>query len=239
MPHLATYVGLADHSERTLADSFRAIAEGHAQTVDVFHTCHTLAGFSDDHRRQLGPVVARYGEESAGHEVEEPERLHATGLARARAGEIGLLRDLQDLHVLATLVQTTWTVIAQGAQGLRDHQLLEVATAASRGTARQLAWLNTRMKAAAPQALIVSPPQQMPGAAARDSPEPRSGDDLVETLRRWEDFGAVWRVLQRDASQVTIGLFRCDAGEEVGRLVSGAPELMSFLERRGPDGPAA
>jgi len=24
MPHLSTYVGLADHSEKTLADSFRA-----------------------------------------------------------------------------------------------------------------------------------------------------------------------------------------------------------------------
>ena len=26
MPHLSTYVGLADHSEQTLADSFRAVA---------------------------------------------------------------------------------------------------------------------------------------------------------------------------------------------------------------------
>jgi hypothetical protein len=59
--------------------------------------------------------------------------------------------------VLATLVQTTWTVIVQGAQGLRDRELLEIAQAANAETSRQLTWLNTRMKEAAPQALIVAP----------------------------------------------------------------------------------
>jgi hypothetical protein len=68
-----------------------------------------------------------------------------------------LLRDLQDLHLLATLVQTTWTVLAQGAEGLRDHELLQVATHSNTETSRQLSWLVTRMKAAAPQALIVAP----------------------------------------------------------------------------------
>jgi hypothetical protein len=153
MPHLSTYVGLADHSEQILAESFRSIADGHANVADVFHTCHQLADWSDQHRQRLAPIVERYGED----DVEEPERLHADGLGQARDGEIGLLRDLQDLHVLASLVQTTWTVIAQGAQGLRDRELLEVATAANSQTSRQLSWLNTRMKVAAPQALIVAP----------------------------------------------------------------------------------
>jgi hypothetical protein len=153
MPHLTTYVGLADHSEKTLADSFHAVAEGHAHVTDVFHTCQMLAGWSDDNRKALAPIVERYGEA----DVDEPERLHAAGLAEAREGEIGLLRDLQDLHVLASLVQTTWTVIAQGAQGLRDRELLDVAQHANSQTSRQLRWLDTRMKSAAPQALIVAP----------------------------------------------------------------------------------
>jgi hypothetical protein len=152
MPHLSLYVGLADRSEETLADSFRAVAEGHAAEADVFHTCHLLAQWSDRHREQLAPVVERYGEDRS---VKEPERLHATGLAEVRSGPVGLLRDLQDLHVLASLVQTTWTVVAQGAQGLRDRDLFQVATSSNRETSRQLSWLNTRMKAAAPQALIV------------------------------------------------------------------------------------
>ena len=154
MPHLSTYLGLADHSEQTLAEAFRAVAEGHAAEADVFHTCHLLAGWSDGHRERLAPVVERYGED----DVEEPERLHGDGLAGVRSGAVGLLRDLQDLHVLASLVQTTWTVVAQGAQGVRDRELLSIATDANAETSRQLSWLNTRMKAAAPQALIVDPP---------------------------------------------------------------------------------
>jgi hypothetical protein len=154
MPHLSTYVGLADHAEATLAESLRAVADAHARVADVHHLGHTLARMSDQHRERLAPVVARYGEQD---DVEEPERLRHSGLAEAREGEIGLLRDLQDLHVLATLVQTTWTVIAQGAQGLRDQELLDIAESCNAETSRQLSWLNTRLKVTAPQALIVAP----------------------------------------------------------------------------------
>jgi hypothetical protein len=153
VPHLATYVGLVDHSERALAESFRTVAEGHAHVADVHHLCLTLAGMCDEHRERLAPVAARYGEE----DLDEPERLRAEALPGARDGEIGLLRDLQDLHLLASLVKSTWTVVAQGAQGLRDRELLEIARSSSSETDRQLTWLNTRMKAAAPQALIVAP----------------------------------------------------------------------------------
>lgn len=38
MPHLATYVGLVDHSEKTLADSLRVVGKAQAQHADVFHT---------------------------------------------------------------------------------------------------------------------------------------------------------------------------------------------------------
>lgn len=154
MPHLSTYVALADRSEQTLAESLRAIGEGHADIADVFHMTGTLATMSDRHRELLAPVVDRYGEDT---DVDEPDRLHASGLAQARDGEIGLLRDLQDLHVLATLVRTTWTVIAQGAQGLRDRELLDIAQEAVAETRRQITWFETRFKAAAPQALIVTP----------------------------------------------------------------------------------
>jgi hypothetical protein len=154
MPHISTYVGLADHSEQILADSLRAVADGHARQADVYHTCRMLAGWSDEHRQRLAPAVERYGEQD---DLDEPERLRASGLAEVREGEVGLLRDLQDLHVLGSLVQTTWTVVAQAAQGMRDPELLEIAHTSNAETSRQLSWLNTRMKQAAPQALIVAP----------------------------------------------------------------------------------
>jgi hypothetical protein len=105
---------------------------------------------------RLEPVAQRYHEQAA-DDLPEPDRLHVAGLPHIRDGQIGLLRDLQDLHLLATLVQSTWTVLAQAAQGLRDRELLDIATNSTAETTRQLTWLNTRMKAAAPQALIVAP----------------------------------------------------------------------------------
>ena len=101
----------------------------------------------------LAAFVEKYGEQ----DVDEPERLHHDGLAAARQGEVGLVRDLQDLHVLTDLVDTTWTVLGVAAQGVRDQELLDVVDACSAETARQTKWLDTRLKQAAPQALVVDP----------------------------------------------------------------------------------
>ena len=152
MPHVATYVALAHESEQTLADALRTVGHGHASHPDVLFTCEALARLSDRHVAAMAPIAERYGEDS---DVAEPERLHADGVAEVREGGIGLLRDLQDLHLLATLVQTTWTVLVQGALGLRDAELLVVARHSARETGRQVAWLTTEMKVVAPQTLIV------------------------------------------------------------------------------------
>lgn len=56
--------------------------------------------------------------------------------------------------------------------------------------------------------------------------------DPVETLRRWEDTGAVWRVLARDDEHATVGLFTCTGGEEVSRVTSSNPALRDFLGDR-------
>jgi hypothetical protein len=54
----------------------------------------------------------------------------------------------------------------------------------------------------------------------------------VAALRRWEESGAVWRVLARTDAAVTVSLCRCDGGEEVERLTSGDPALLEFLAGR-------
>ena len=54
--------------------------------------------------------------------------------------------------------------------------------------------------------------------------------DPVETLRRWEEFGAVWEVVHRTPEQAVVSLRRCDGGEEVSRLVSEDPRLLAFLD---------
>ena len=58
------------------------------------------------------------------------------------------------------------------------------------------------------------------------------GEDPVAVLQRWEDAGAHWAVIARHAGSVTVGLYRCDGGEEVDRITSTDPRLDEFLAGR-------
>jgi len=56
--------------------------------------------------------------------------------------------------------------------------------------------------------------------------------DFVAKLRRWEDAGGVWRVLGSEGESITVGLYRCDGGEEADRFVATDPQLAEFLAGR-------
>jgi hypothetical protein len=149
---LAHYLGLLHRSEQELAKAFREVAEAHGEEPDVFHLCSKLAGDCDAHAERLAPFAERYGEDAP----DEPERLHSELFKGARSGGLGLLRDLHDLYLMATECDMAWTLVGQGAQGARDTDLLSVVEECEGETAVRLKWLKTRMKQAAPQALIVA-----------------------------------------------------------------------------------
>ena len=73
-----------------------------------------------------------------------------------RPGGLGLLRDLHDLYLLTCECDISWTLIGQAAQGARDRELMETVEACEGETDTQRRWLVTRMKQAAPQALLVA-----------------------------------------------------------------------------------
>ncbi|KQX05566.1 MULTISPECIES: hypothetical protein [unclassified Leifsonia] len=150
---LPVYIGLLVESERTLAAAYRQVADGHGDEPDVHFLCLTLAGQCDGQVAALQPMIDRYGESTPD---DEPERLHADSLDEVRSGPLGLLRDLQDLYLLASLLDVTWIMLDQAVQALRDRESLEVVRAGEKQTETQLAWLRTRMKQAAPQALIAA-----------------------------------------------------------------------------------
>ena len=56
--------------------------------------------------------------------------------------------------------------------------------------------------------------------------------DRAAELQRWQDSGAVWEVIARAGDSVTIGLLRCDGGEEVDRFTSDDPRLLAFIGDR-------
>jgi hypothetical protein len=150
--HLSTYLGLLHSAEDALAEAFGQVGRDHADEPDVEHLCQVLGAKAAGHVEALGPFVSRYGE----HREEEPERLRAAEFGGTRSGGVGLLRDLQDLYALTSFVDITWTVVGQAAQGVPDGDLLKTVGACQSETATQLSWLRTRIKQAAPQALIVA-----------------------------------------------------------------------------------
>ena len=149
---LAHYLGLLHRAEAHLADAFREVGDAHADEADVFQICDTLARECDRHAEELGPFARRYGEDAS----EEPARLHSELFSGTREGPLGLLRDLQDLYLMATECDIAWTLVGQAAQGARDPDLFAVVQACEGETATQLKWLKTRMKQAAPQTLVVA-----------------------------------------------------------------------------------
>jgi hypothetical protein len=149
---LPVYLGMLHKAEQVLGESLRTLGDGHADEPDVYEATLIPAKQSEEHVRRLQPAVDRYGEQPD----DEPDRLHAVALPEPRTGPLALLRDLQDVHLLATLVDTTSTLVKQAALALRDEDLLTAITSSEAETAVQLDWLAMRMKQAAPQALLVA-----------------------------------------------------------------------------------
>ncbi|CAA9460731.1 MAG: hypothetical protein AVDCRST_MAG28-3133 [uncultured Rubrobacteraceae bacterium] len=152
MTHLANYLQYLAKAEANLAEGFRKIGEAHADEVDIYHTSDTLAEQCEAHVEKLRPFCEEYGEEGTA----EPDRLYHELFTETRQGGLGLLRDMQDLYLMASACDISWTMIGQAAQGLPDMELLEVVNLCEAQTATQLKWLKTRMKQAAPQALLVA-----------------------------------------------------------------------------------
>ena len=149
---LAHYLGLLHRAELNLAAALREVADAHADEADIPPTCAKLAADCDEHAARLEPFASSYGED----QPDEPDRLHSELFQGPRSGGLALLRDLQDLYLMACECDLAWTVIAQAAQGARDQDLLAVAEDCEPQTATVLAWLQTRIKQAAPQALVVA-----------------------------------------------------------------------------------
>ncbi|MGV3502396.1 MAG: molybdopterin oxidoreductase [Adhaeribacter sp.] len=149
--HIGNYIGLVHNSEKDLERAFRMVAVHHGDEVDIYQVCQLLAGWSAAHQQGLQPFIARYSEEKS----KEPDRLTRVLFEEPRSGSLALLRDLHDLWLLANEVQLCWTVLLQAAQGLRDEELKQACQEYNQETSRQIRWLLTRIKQAAPQTLIV------------------------------------------------------------------------------------
>ena len=139
----------------TSPTAFREVGDGHARRGRRAATSASGSPRSATrHAERLAPFAERYGEDAP---TTSPTGLHSRALPRAaRRAALGLLRDLHDLYLMAAECDIAWTLVGQAAQGAARRR-------AARGRRRRArrrprcssSGSRTRMKQAAPQALVV------------------------------------------------------------------------------------
>jgi hypothetical protein len=151
--HLANYLDALQRGEATLGAAFDVVGQGHARDAGVYYICRLLSGQCQAHTAELATAAGRY----ADRREDDLDRLHVPGIGEIRGGgDPGLLRDLQDLYLIAAFVDTSWMVVGQVAQGLRDRDLLGLAHRCQPQTQQQLRWIRSQLSSIAPQALIAA-----------------------------------------------------------------------------------
>jgi hypothetical protein len=150
--HVGNYLGILHRSEQDLADAFKTIADHHGEEPDIYNMCKLLASWSEEHVEDIKPLVDRYSEEKS----DEPDRLKQSLFEQPRSGSLALVRDLHDLWLLANEIHLCYIILLQAARALRDLEMEKICQQFDQQTERQILWLLTRIKQAAPQALVVA-----------------------------------------------------------------------------------
>jgi hypothetical protein len=149
--HLATYVHLLEQGSTTLAESYRVVAEGHAEEPEIVAQAGRFERECRSQADRLGAVRDRYGDHPT-----SPDRLHVPGIEQPRTGGLGMVRDLHELADIASHLKIAWTIVGQAAQGNRDPELRDLSESSEEEVSGQLAWLTTQVKTASAQALLVA-----------------------------------------------------------------------------------
>jgi hypothetical protein len=145
-------------SETKLARGLRTISARHTVDHEIYHVARDIAGWSDDHLRQLSTAGRRYGvdlkpDPRTAARAESLQQRAATLLGRRPETGLLLLVDLRRLHRVAAGVSLDWELLAQGAQAAKDIDLIELAQLAHPQTLRQMRWANGMLKTLSPQIL--------------------------------------------------------------------------------------
>lgn len=157
-------IGLAlrelHRSETALAEELYRVAERHASDHEIYHLGRDLAGWSVDHVRRIAEIARAYGEDLDPEPVREggvTKRLReAASDAVGRSGPpaLALLTDLREVYTMAQGVSVDWELLAQAAQGIRHHDLLDLTQHCHPENLRQARWANAQLKESATQILV-------------------------------------------------------------------------------------
>jgi len=155
-------VGLAlrelHRAETSFARDLLVVADRHHVEHEIHHVARDLTRWSAEHIRGIAGAGERYGLDLDG----SPPTSGPFSAVRTRLGDatgrlaqpgLVLLADLRRLHRKAAGVSLDWELVAQGAQAVKDPDLLNLAQTCHPQTLRQMTWTNAMLKALSPQIL--------------------------------------------------------------------------------------
>ena len=146
-------------SENELYTVLLAMSDRHKVDHEVFHVCRDMAGWSTKHVAELAQAGREFGLELDPEAKGSPSLLEAlqqkaselTG--RRSAPGLLLLADLRHLYREASGTSLDWELLAQGAQGAKNKELLDLAERCHPQTLRVSRWANGKLKETSPQVL--------------------------------------------------------------------------------------
>jgi len=145
-------------AERSLARDLQRTAELHRTEHEVHHVALDLACWSRDHVREIAHAGRDHGlrldeDVSTGGALSQVRKVLGELTGRRPEPGLLLLADLRRLHRKAAGVSLDWELLAQGAQAVKDTDLLDLASRCHAQTLRQLKWTNAMLKGLSPQVL--------------------------------------------------------------------------------------
>lgn len=146
-------------SENHLVTVLLSMSDRHKTDHEVFHVTRDMAKWSQAHVAELARVGRDFGLD-LNPEANDDAGVAATLRQRAadlvgRRPEPGLLllADLRHLYREAAGTSVDWELLAQGAQGAKEEELLDLAKRFHPQTLRQERWANATLKVVSPQIL--------------------------------------------------------------------------------------
>jgi hypothetical protein len=152
MNHIANYLGLAANAEETLIKALNKISKQHAFEPDVVEMCEKFTLWSNQHLASIEKLQAQFEKEKE----DETEELFDTVFSKSRTGSFGLLRDLHSLSLIVHEALICWTVLLQASKALRDTGMEMICLECEIHFKKESMWLQTKIKNAAPQVLVVA-----------------------------------------------------------------------------------
>jgi len=146
-------------SEGDLTEHLLHMSDRHKADHEVFHLCRDLAGWSQQHVRELARIGRRFGVDLS---EDAPEAGPLAGMRQKAAELLGrrsepgllLLADLRHLYRAASGASLDWEILAQTAQAAKEPELLELAERLHPETLRQAKWANAKLKESSAQIMV-------------------------------------------------------------------------------------